>query len=467
MTVDEPSLAAHLVMPAPTEKIEELTADSAGDDITDIKMSSSDVSVGLVQPVKSSVTPPELRYGDQTSHSSVVCSLPDQPTLDIPPGTQEHTSESEPVSVGAPEPLDTLLSSSPARLSDDHSGASSQPALLHSSPMNTPMPPSSPWTEYDATGSAEPSVVEHDAPGHGHPARTMSSPPPISHCGDFGLSPPRRAVGYRKRVASDDTDEDPPSRGDAKRPRINETKSSPPRCSPAPKRATLASQSLSRRKLVAPFRSPLLTKVATTVSTDPTSGESAAQDAKGQPWQHIITSKAIPNTMKTPGTNPQKTTTALALSSRAAAQFRPPLVRTLKDTNSTPILPNQTIVSLERKLAALKRAVKIKHDSDAGNLGDIFQKWQEAGREAAYELWGIVRDLNTEGGDGPSNGGFNSGWGWEDEVKENVPEEESSYAEDREAAAKQEHTLGVMLRQLGIAPETLGWSEEQETFVDE
>jgi hypothetical protein len=32
---------------------------------------------------------------------------------------------------------------------------------------------------------------------------------------------------------------------------------------------------------------------------------------------------------------------------------------------------------------------------------------------------------------------------------------------------KEENTLGMMLRKLGIAPETLGWNEEEESFVDD
>jgi hypothetical protein len=40
-------------------------------------------------------------------------------------------------------------------------------------------------------------------------------------------------------------------------------------------------------------------------------------------------------------------------------------------------------------------------------------------------------------------------------------------AEDEECGVQQENnTLGVMLRKLGIAPETLGWNDEGETFVD-
>ncbi|KAH9978011.1 hypothetical protein BGW80DRAFT_788587 [Lactifluus volemus] len=57
-----------------------------------------------------------------------------------------------------------------------------------------------------------------------------------------------------------------------------------------------------------------------------------------------------------------------------------------------------------------------------------------------------------------------TGWGWDDQGEKgecNLTMEEGRHEE------KEENTLGMMLRKLGIAPETLGWNEEEEAFVDD
>jgi hypothetical protein len=121
-------------------------------------------------------------------------------------------------------------------------------------------------------------------------------------------------------------------------------------------------------------------------------------------------------------------------------------------------------MNLERKLTILRRAVKIKRDGDEGHLERLSKKWRDAGREAAYELWGIVRDLSTEGGEIRGNGKDN-GWGW-DEQGEHGKSGDGLQAEEGEHTEMQENTFGVMLRKLGIAPETLGWNDDEEAFVD-
>jgi hypothetical protein len=122
-------------------------------------------------------------------------------------------------------------------------------------------------------------------------------------------------------------------------------------------------------------------------------------------------------------------------------------------------------MNLERKLTTLRRAVKIKRDGDEGNLKRLAKKWRDAGREAAYELWGIVRDLSTEEGEIRENGKDN-GWGWGEQGEHGTSGEDGLEVEEGEHTEKQESTLGVMLRKLGIAPETLGWNDEEEAFVD-
>ena len=123
-------------------------------------------------------------------------------------------------------------------------------------------------------------------------------------------------------------------------------------------------------------------------------------------------------------------------------------------------------MNLDRKLTTLRRAVKIKCDGDEAHLERLAKKWRDAGREAAYELWGIVRDLSTEGGETRGNGKDN-GWGWNEQGEQGTIREDDVETEAGEHTERQENTLGVMLRKLGIAPETLGWNEVEEAFVDD
>jgi hypothetical protein len=148
-----------------------------------------------------------------------------------------------------------------------------------------------------------------------------------------------------------------------------------------------------------------------------------------------------------------------------------------------------------------------------------------AGREAAEEVWNLVKDtggtgtLNFaspsnspaaftsshprgRGGEGNSGwaGGFDNSWGWGDKgndleggkdssllsspsvtnrsafkaegddtvVDEDLgamPDEDQDDTE-KEDVAKQEWTLGSMLSMLGIPNKTLGWDDEEGEFVD-
>ena len=112
-------------------------------------------------------------------------------------------------------------------------------------------------------------------------------------------------------------------------------------------------------------------------------------------------------------------------------------------------------------MTLLRRAVKIKRDGDESHLERLAVKWRDAAREAAYELWSIVRDVSTEGSE--VRGNSRSGWGWEERDGQDAV---ANDAEDEECGVQQENTLGVMLRKVRIAPETLSWNDEGETFVD-
>ncbi|SRR6266478_1665041 len=240
--------------------------------------------------------------------------------------------------------------------------------------------------------------------------------------------------------------------------------SSPLRNPPAPRRATLASQKLSRKKLAAPFRSPLQIRMTSTQPATPAllGEDTQEQNAKESRAKYQIKLK----TAQEAPAGASKAIKSIVRSSRAAAQFRSPIVKVPEYTSRPLVLPNQTIMNLERKLTILRRAIKIKRDGDEAHLERLAKKWREAGREAAYELWGIVRDLGTEGGEVRGNGN-NNGWGWDDRGEQGTSGEDGLDTEEGKHAEKQENTLGVMLRKLGIAPETLGWNNEEEAFVDD
>jgi hypothetical protein len=235
---------------------------------------------------------------------------------------------------------------------------------------------------------------------------------------------------------------------------MGEAMSSPQRA-PAPRRATLASQKLSRKKLAAPFRSPMqATPITAKVDTPVSQREVPREQIFKEPQAKC---QAVPNPVCL---RVQKT---LVRSSRAAAQFRSPLVKTVEHGPRPLVLPSQGIMTLERKLTLLRRAVKIKRDGDESHLERLSMKWRDAAREGAYELWSIVRDLSTGGGEVRSSSS-DVGWGWEERKGHGTS---GTDAEDEECGVQQENnTLGVMLRKFGIAPETLGWNDEEETFVD-
>ena len=187
---------------------------------------------------------------------------------------------------------------------------------------------------------------------------------------------------------------------------------------------------------------------------EPSAGERRAK------WE------TIPNSAQEASAGAQKTIKPLVRSSRAASQFRSPLAKASERVSRPIVLPNQTILNLERKLTTLRRAIKIKRDGDEDYLKRLAKKWRDAGREAAYELWGIVRDLSTEGGEIRGNGS-DARWGWGSQGERGTFGEDGLDEEGGGYREKQESTLGVMLRELGIAPETLGWNDEEEAFVDD
>lgn len=178
--------------------------------------------------------------------------------------------------------------------------------------------------------------------------------------------------------------------------------------------------------------------------------------------------------------------------SRAAKQFKPPMqvanAVALSQSSSTiaasavsRVGAASTIQALQGQVQTLKQAIKIKH-SDNGDddevLEQLVEKWTAVGREVAWALWDHVKDLGSGTGAPPQGGGyadeddrarlkrgFDSGWAYDDDEHARKKVRIDEDVEQGEFPVVQ-HTVGVMLRGLGIDPDTLGWNGDEGDFVD-
>ncbi|KAF9263611.1 hypothetical protein L218DRAFT_864606 [Marasmius fiardii PR-910] len=255
---------------------------------------------------------------------------------------------------------------------------------------------------------------------------------------------------------------------------------------PTPKRSTFASQDKAFKKLITPFRSPLMkeTKTEDLVPSRPPSVVVEAFSAANR----VASVPAVIVDEKR-----HRTT-------RAAAQFKSPLTaQAAASIGDTSIRLTPAIQVLERKVQLLKRAVKVKADREKEVLKNLIKIWTEAGREASYELFELGKD--REGSGNAWSGGVvrkfedswqwstqegtkrlkvedQSGtWGWDTSASEAVSEgedervidvgvDEESINDDDYEEERSEPTVGTMLRQLGADPVILGWNDDEGTFVD-
>ena len=256
----------------------------------------------------------------------------------------------------------------------------------------------------------------------------------------------------------------------------------PEQCFPNPKRPTLASQKLQLKKLAKPFRSPILKRPKVDGS------ESLVQPPQVTPaLNHEIKRESNASEMLF-SQSPVVDEREKHRTQRAAAQFKSPLVNEISPKLSS-VRMTPTIQELERKAQVLKRAIKIKEQGDEETLKRLIGRWTEAGREVAWEVWELVKD-NTNSSDQlwgqekTGRGTFGTGWGWDekcsdarektwglDEMESSecamLPEGERNMGVNEDCdEEKGQDTIGTMLLQLGIAPETLGWNEEEGVFQD-
>ena len=244
---------------------------------------------------------------------------------------------------------------------------------------------------------------------------------------------------------------------------------------PHPKRPTIAAHRLQQKKLAKPFRSPVLPQAPKLESKPKASLTDLRADAvlstpkEGGSQDHVPFSSDSKIKYRT---------------TRAGTQFKSPLSASNALDNSSLVRLTPTIQALERKLQILKRAVKVREDVQEEVLEGLVRKWTEAGREVAWEVWNLVKD-NASSDEGHVNSQsskkrtFKSSWGWESPCDAKRPRSEemernwgwdvvpiSSRSEEEEEEEAPRHTLGTMLRQLGVAADTLGWDDEEDSFID-
>ncbi|KAI1792841.1 hypothetical protein LXA43DRAFT_886701 [Ganoderma leucocontextum] len=255
-------------------------------------------------------------------------------------------------------------------------------------------------------------------------------------------------------------------------------------------RPTQASQAKQHTKLTAPFRSPV-------IKGPLVHGGLHAVYASGRPAPPAPASKPPTEENVTEANSMVESNIGVHVanrdrSARAAKQFKPPMQVTnpIASSESGPAITAgrvsrvgavPTIQALQGQVQTLKQAIKIKNSGNGDDdevLEQLVEKWTAVGREVAWALWDHVKDLDP-GTDAPQQGrwhagdeddgagskrGFNPGWGYDGEpgrkkvrMDEDVEQEEPPVVQ---------HTIGVMLRRLGIDPDTLGWNEDEGDFVD-
>lgn len=254
---------------------------------------------------------------------------------------------------------------------------------------------------------------------------------------------------------------------------------------PNPKRLTIRSQRLQHERLKTPFKSPLV------VCSESRRGPELQLT---KPVEAVIVSKTDQVEHSTSRTSPKINNDAENYKSntparnnhrtaRAAMPFKSPLSSDPTTKSGDVVRMTPDIQALERKSQIVKRALKIKQEDQEHDLEYLARKWIDAGREVAWELWSLVKDNDASNQCKSSWSSKAQSWGWNESVKKESGAEErlgmsgiemddsnlSGYHNQPSSDAEEEpirNNPGVVLRQLGIDPETLGWDEEEGMFVD-
>jgi len=163
---------------------------------------------------------------------------------------------------------------------------------------------------------------------------------------------------------------------------------------------------------------------------------------------------------------------------RASGQFKSPLTAVAASgagDRRRGVSASPNVQALQLRLQTLKRALKIRNDREGEKLQRLAQKWTNAAREVAWEVWSVVKDnvqdvTNLGGG----RGALQNNWGWADGengggvegAEKSSGEVEVEMLSEEDEPPVPEDTMSVMLRKMGIDPTTLGWDEGEGEFMD-
>ncbi|KAH9853693.1 hypothetical protein C2E23DRAFT_820237 [Lenzites betulinus] len=418
---------------------------------------------------------------------SLLLARDEEMQIDLPDPTDFNTL---PMTVEIPEldvEFDLPPSSPPPSSSPPHIFSSSPPRDVYETPPSSSPPLSGPQKSY-------PDCLDDETTASGNLTSCETSD---------SLKYPTPVVEFIESEADED---------ERKAKRAKTEPQSAPSDPPQPKRLTQASVAKQRKKLAAPFRSPVIKgpliqgglhavyATGRAFTSPPSRKPAGADDVVEKPAQKPADVKPDPAVAKPDPTLANRDRTA-----NAAKQFKSPLVAsggaadpaTPASTGGTlfsTAKATPTIQALQGKLQTLKQAIRIKKsgkEDEEDELERLVAKWTIAGREVAWAVWDYVKDLDPgtgcagetkkdgwfNDGDGPwgaksgEKRGFDAGWGYDDghpakKARLDDGIEEKTEVEDEEGPPVVQHTLGTMLRHLGIDPATLGWNEEEGDFVD-
>jgi len=171
---------------------------------------------------------------------------------------------------------------------------------------------------------------------------------------------------------------------------------------------------------------------------------------------------------------PQEDLMTRVRTQRASAQFKSPLSAGSGVGNPRrAVSASPNVQALQLRLQTLKRAIKIRSDGEGEKLEKLSKKWTDVAREAAWEVWSVVKDnVQDVSKFGGGRGGFQDSWGWPDDGKEDRvakadrPSGEDEMLSEEGESPVPEDTMSMMLRKMGIDPDTLGWNEDEGEFVN-
>ncbi|KAI0370208.1 hypothetical protein BV20DRAFT_966833 [Pilatotrama ljubarskyi] len=168
---------------------------------------------------------------------------------------------------------------------------------------------------------------------------------------------------------------------------------------PVPKRLTQASIAKQRKKLAAPFRSPVIKGPLVQGGLHAVYTTGRAFTPPPLPRKAPTEERALDASIRPDPTLADKNRTV-----KVAKQFKSPLTVSAAGDPSVPAgslfsaaSATPTIQALQGRLQTLKQAIRIKkagNGDEEAELERLVDKWRMVGREVAWAVWGYVKDLD-------------------------------------------------------------------------